>query len=217
MGYPTAWENDLIMPRADTNSTEIPVCSDTSDNRLVELVLAGDEPAFEQLFERYKRLAGATAARYFQQPEQIEEIIQITFAKVFFELKNFRGRHDFSLASWVGRITTNTCLNILRTKKCRAESQLSELQKTEINSLFNTGGYDSRNGADAETYLVKRDLAEKLLSNLGTEDRALLQMLYVEEKSIGEVSAITGWSVSNVKVRAYRARNVLRKLLRKFL
>src|ERR1041384_2044444 len=146
MGYPTAWENDLIMPRADTNGTDASVRSDTSDAsdasstsdaRLVELVLAGDEAAFEQLFERYKRLVGATAARYFGQPEQIEEVIQITFAKVFFELKNFRGRHDFSLPSWLGRITANTCLNILRTKKCRAESQLSEIQQAEINTFLN--------------------------------------------------------------------------------
>jgi RNA polymerase sigma-70 factor (ECF subfamily) len=214
MGYPTAWENELIMPRADTNSPEIPVRSDTSDSRLVELVLAGDETAFEQLFERYKRLVGANAARYFHQPEQIEEIIQITFTKVFFELKNFRGGHDFSLASWLGRITTNTCLNTLRTKKCRAESQFSELQGTNDISIPNVNGSA---GADAEKFLSDRDLAEKLLSQLPADDRALLQMLYVEEKSVGEVSAITGLSVSNVKVRAYRARNAMRKLLRKFL
>jgi RNA polymerase sigma-70 factor (ECF subfamily) len=223
MGYPTAWENDLIMPRADTTSTDAPVCSDTpdtSDGRLVELVLAGDETAFEQLFERYKRLVGATAARYFQQPEQIEEMIQITFAKVFFELKNFRGRHDFSLASWLGRITTNTCLNTLRTKKCRAESQLGEIQKAEINKFLTSSSYNgrhSRSDMGAEDSLINRDLAEKLLSNLPPEDRALLQMLYVEEKNIGEVAAATGWSVSNVKVRAHRARKTLRKVLRKFL
>jgi RNA polymerase sigma-70 factor (ECF subfamily) len=214
MGYPTAWENDIIMPRIADNGTQIPVCSDTSDNRLVELTLAGDEAAFEQLFERYKRLVGANAARYFQQPEQIEEIIQITFAKMFFELKNFRGRHDFSLASWLGRITANTCLNTLRTKKCRAESQLSDLPRDSEDSFFNSS---EQSGNDAESCLANRDLAEKLLSNLAAEDRALLQMLYVEEKSVSEVSQVTGWSASNVKVRAYRARNSLRKLLRKFL
>jgi len=207
-----------LMPRAANNSTDVSVCSDTSDNRLVELILAGDETAFEQLFERYKRLVGATAARYFQQPEQIEEIIQITFAKVFFELKDFRGKHDFSLASWLGKIATNTCLNTLRTKKCKAENQLSSLSRSGIETLLR--GSERNGGAGisgAEKCLVERDLAEKLLSNLGREDRALLQMLYVEEKSISEVSQVTGWSVSNVKVRSYRARNALRKLLRNFL
>jgi RNA polymerase sigma-70 factor, ECF subfamily len=213
MGYPTAWENDLIMPRADANSSELPVSADTTDRRLVELVLAGDEAAFEQLFERYKRLVGATAARYFQQPEQIEEIIQITFAKAFFELKNFRGRHDFSLASWLGRITSNSCLNTLRTKKCRAENQLSELEKGELSALFR----QSDISMNAEKELADRDLAEKLLSHLGADDRALLQMLYVEEKSVGDVATLTGWTASNVKVRAHRARKTLRKLLRKFL
>ena len=68
-----------------------------------------------------------------------------------------------------------------------------------------------------ESQLLDRDLAEKLLSRVGDDDRALLQMLYVEEMTVSEIAGLTGWSQSKVKIKAWRARNVLRKVLKKYL
>lgn len=184
-----------------------------TDGRLVELVLAGDETAFEQIFERYKRLAATVASRYFQRGEQIEEIIQISFTKAFFELKSFRGQHSASMASWLARITTNACLDALRSQNRKSENLLCELSDPEIEILFAASG----SGKSTEKSLVERDLAEKLLSRLAAEDRAILQMLDAEEMSVSEVAEITGWSSSKIKIRAFRARNALRKILRRFL
>lgn len=216
MDYSTAWQDKLLMPRrTDESAEEITVSSaEKSDLQLVELVLAGEETAFEQIFERYKRLVASIASRYFSCPEQIEEIIQISFAKVYFELRNFRGKHDFSLARWLGRIATNACLDALRNKKRKAENLLCELTDSEIEILLADSPGSNQS---AERSLVERDLAEKLLSRLSAEDRAILQMLHAEEMSIGEVAEITGWSNSKIKVRAFRARNALRKILQKFL
>lgn len=185
-----------------------------TDARLVELALAGDEAAFEQIFERYKRLAASIASRYFRRAEQIEEIIQISFTKAFFELKNFRGQHTASMASWLARITTNACLDALRSQNRKSENLLSELSEPEIEILFAAA---PDNGKNTEKSLVERDLAEKLLSRLGAEDRAILQMLDAEEMSVSEVAEITGWSSSKIKIRAFRARHALRKILRRFL
>ena len=68
-----------------------------------------------------------------------------------------------------------------------------------------------------ESELLDRDLAEKLLSRVGEEDRALLQMLYAEEMSVAEIAEVTGWSQSKVKIKAWRARNVLRRIMKKYL
>lgn len=214
MDYLTAWQDEILMPCTKDESTETVVSTQKSDLQLVELVLAGDEVAFEQIFERYKRLVAAIAARYFQNQEQIEEIIQISFAKVFFELKNFRGHHNFSLASWLGKITTNTCLDALRKQKRKAENLLCELSEPEKEILLADASHEFKS---AENALVRRDLAEKLLSQLAADDRAVLQMLDGEEMSVSEVAAVTGWSNSKVKIRAFRARNALRKILRRFL
>lgn len=198
---------------ADTQP-EIPNSAEKSDAKLIELVLSGDETAFENLFDRYKRLVASIANRYFSQTETIEEIIQISFAKAFFELKEFRGNFDASFASWIGRIATNACLDALRLQKRKPENLWCEFTETETEAIF-AGVFN--NGKTAEHLLVERDLAEKLLSRLSAEDRAVLQMLDAEEMSVREVSEITGWSIPKTKIRAFRARKALRKILRKFL
>ena len=214
MNYPTTWQDEILMPRAENESGEIAVSAEKTDKQLIDLVLTGEETAFEQIFDRYKRLVAAVASRYFQRPEAIEEIIQISFAKVYFELKKFRGVYDFSLASWLGRITTNVCLDQLRNQKRKPENLVCELSSDETEMIFADELTDKKS---AENLLVERDLAEKLLASLPAEDRAILQMLYEEDMSIGEVAKATGWSNSKIKVRAHRARHALRKILRKFV
>jgi RNA polymerase sigma-70 factor (ECF subfamily) len=214
MEYATAWQDEILMSRAETESADALFPAEMSDAQLVGLILAGDEIAFENIFDRYKRLVASIAARYFRRPEQIEEIIQISFTKVYLELRNFNGNHDFSFPSWIGRITANACLDVLRKQKRKPENLHCELSDEETEFIFADTKNDDR---AAENSHIRRDLAEKLLSRLPAEDRAVMQMLEVEEMSVKEVSEITGWSASKVKIRAFRSRKTLRKILKKYL
>ncbi|HKP68079.1 MAG TPA: sigma-70 family RNA polymerase sigma factor [Pyrinomonadaceae bacterium] len=211
--YPGALQNENAITRVDDDSANRAVKVERTDRQLVDLVLAGDEFAFEQIFDRHKRMVAAIAARYFRRPEQIEEIIQLSFSKTFIELGRFRGLHELSLASWIARITTNACFDTLRSEKRKPEDLCCDLTEGEIESLTGVVGHTT----DAENLLLNRDLAEKLLSRVAADDRALLQMLYVEEMSVAEIADATGWSQSKVKIRAWRSRNTLRRVLRKFL
>jgi RNA polymerase sigma-70 factor (ECF subfamily) len=215
MSYSMAWQNETAVSVVKSDGADIvDVYVRISDKELVELVLNGEETAFEQIFDRYKRLVAMIASRYFRQPEQIEEVIQISFTKAFFELKKFRGSHDLSLPSWLGKITANSCLDILRRQKRRSEDLLCELSDAETNTLLEIAAHDHKN---SENLLVERDLAAKLLSCIGPEDRAVLQMLHSEGLSVDEIANTLNWSRSKVKLRAWRARNAMRKVLRKFL
>ena len=75
-----------------------------TDNQLVELVLAGDTAAFEQLFDRHKRMVAGLASRYFRRPEEIEELVQTAFAKAYMELEQIQRqiRPLLSQAGWAG-------------------------------------------------------------------------------------------------------------------
>ena len=188
-------------------------CVEISDRILVERVLAGDETAFEQIFERHKRLVARVAARFLRQPAEIEEIVQITFTKVYFELKNFRAESDSSLPGFLARIAANAALDVLRSRKRKAENFFSELETDEQSSLLEILSGEGK----AENDYINRDLAEKLLSRLVAEDRAVLEMLDAEEMTVAEVAEITGWTKAKVKVKAHRARCSLRKILRRFL
>ena len=212
--YPTALQNETLIQRADTEAANAVVRVERTDNQLVNLVLGGDHFAFEQIFDRHKRLVAIIASRYFRRQDEIEEIIQIAFAKAFVELGTFRGVHERSFASWLVRITANACFDTLRSQKRKPETLACELSDAEITSLLELTADDSRT---AEKSLLDRDLTEKLLAGLPPDDRNLLQMLYAEEMSVGEIAEIFGWSRSNVKIRAWRARTSLRKVLRKIL
>jgi RNA polymerase sigma-70 factor (ECF subfamily) len=214
MSYSMAWQNETPVSRAENDRETIDVYVQLSDAQLVELVLDGEETAFEKIFDRHKKLVAVIASRYFRRSEQIEEIIQISFAKAYFELSRFRGGHAASLASWIGRIAANSCLDILRNDRRKPENLISDLSDAEGQRLSEIGASRSKN---AEKLIVERDLASKLLARLEPEDRAIMQMLYAEEMSVGETAEVMGWSKSKIKVRAWRARNTMRKMLKRFL
>ena len=210
-----AFQRDGIVGYAgDENVVSGAVRAVRTDSQLIELVLAGDEYAFEQIFDRHKRTVARTAARYFQRPEQIEEIIQIAFAKAFFELPKFRGAHELSLPSWLGRIAANACLDLLRTQKRKPEDLQCELNTGEAETVVDL---TASTGVSSEESIISRDLSQKLLAHLSADDRALLQMLYVEEMSVAQIADLLDWSVSKVKIRAWRARHSLRKMLKKYV
>lgn len=212
--YPTALQNDTFLHRADDESADAAVRFARTDNQLVDLVLAGDSTAFEQIFDRHKRLVAVIASRYFRRPEEIEEIVQISFAKAFSELAAFRGRYDRSLSSWLVRIASNSCLDTLRSQQRKPERLTCELSEGEAASLLELTSVDA---LDEEKLLLERDLVEKLLSDLPETDQILLKMMYADEMSVADIAEVFGWSRSNVKIRAWRARAALRSVLRKFL
>ncbi len=186
------------------------------DARLVGRVLAGDESAFEELFNRHRRRVSLIASRFFRRREQIEEIIQESFTKAYLALSDFSNERETSFASWLARISFNTCYDELRRQKRRPESALSEVTEEEADWLQGQLRAEMA-GSDVEAAAVARDLAHKLLARLSPEDRLLLVMLDVEGMSVGEIAKLNGWSASKVKVRAHRARAGLRKVLGRFL
>ena len=185
-----------------------------SDVELVARVRAGDESAFEELFNHHKRRVSLIASRFFRQREQIEEIVQESFTKAYFALKDFYNQQETSFASWIARIAFNSCYDELRRMKRRPESAISNVSEEEAEWLKEQA---HAGGADIESVTIARDLAGKLLSRLSPEDRMVLVMLDVEGLSVSEIAESTRWSISKVKVRAHRARASLRRVLKRFV
>lgn len=212
MDHITALQKELLILRPDSEKLESADQSERTDRQLVESALAGDESAFEGIFEKHKRRIALIASRFFADPSEIEEMIQISFIRAFNELHNFRGAHDFSLASWLNRIATNACLNRLKTRTTKIETMITAFSDHDLEAF----GRNLKEKS-AEELIVQRDLLEKILASLGADDRVLLQMLYAQEMSVAEVAKIFGWSRANVKIRAFRARRSLGRVLRKFV
>lgn len=192
--------------------TATPTTKELSDDSLVELTLAGESVAFEHLVERYKRRVFAIARHFFRQPETVEDIAQETFTKAYFALHNYQ--RGASLEYWIARITVNNCYDELRRRKSRGELTVSDLNDNEVDWI------DSKLASISlkrHTQISERETAseitEKLLGKLSPEDRTILILLHAEEYSVAEIASLIGWSEAKVKIRAFRARHAMRKLL----
>jgi RNA polymerase sigma-70 factor (ECF subfamily) len=137
-----------------------------------------------------------------------DDLVQAVFAKVFGKLGQFSGL--VPLEHWVARITINTCLNQLKHELVRPElrmSDLSEEQEAVVERLACAS--DDLPGGQCN---AAREVLDKLLAQLSPEDRLVITLLHLEERSTEEISRLTGWSVSWVKVRAFRARHKMREV-----
>lgn len=119
------------------------------------------------------------------------------------------------MEGWLTRITTNTCLNMLRGSKRRPELTVSDLSPDEDEWL--EGQLSNPDQPSVENSVVAADLADRLLSVLSPEDQQTLLMIDGEQASVKEVAEATGWSESKVKVRAFRARKKVREAMERLL
>ena len=192
----------------------MPSFAEWTDDALVAAAGAGEEAAFEQLFERHRRQVARIAGRFFSQRESIEEIIQDSFTKAYFALRTYHGTHEASFRAWLTQIAINTCYDQLRRARRRPEHAVEDFNDDEAHEF---AGQLRGAASDVESALVSRDLAVKLLARLSAEDRLVLTLLDVEGFSVAEIAEMTNWSVSKVKVRAHRARAHLRRVMKRFL
>jgi len=162
------------------------------------------------LFERHKVRISSIAGRFFQ--DHVEDIVQECFTRAYFALSSFSDEGEGSVGAWLSKIAFNTCYDEMRRRDRRRESFLSELPEAEAQTI-----QALTTDSSAESLVVSRDLANKLLAQLSPEDRLVLVLLDVEGLSVSEISQTMGWSVSKVKVRVFRARADMRRVLKKFL
>ena len=165
---------------------------------------------------RYSPRVFRFASKFFRQRSVVEEVAQEVFMKAFSQLESFEGRG--SMEGWLTRITTNTCLNMLRSAKGRPEMTVSDMTVDEgawLESKLASSAEESFRSS--ERSFVAADLAERVMGNLSADDRLVLTLVDGEDASIKEVAEMTGWSLSKVKVQAFRARRRMRAEVEKLL
>jgi RNA polymerase sigma-70 factor (ECF subfamily) len=176
----------------------------------------GDEDAFAEIVRRYSPRVFRFASRFFRQRSLVEEAAQEVFLKAFTQLGSYEGRG--SMEGWLTRITTNTCLNILRSAKRRPELTVSDLTEDESTWLDSKlADVATERHQSQERSLVAADLAGRVLETMSPEDQLVLTMIDGEDAPVKEVASVTGWSESKVKVQAFRARRKMREAVEKLL
>jgi len=168
---------------------------------------AGDEKAILELFHFMHPHVSKLVQANLPPRESAEDLIQQVCVKVMSHLDQFSGKVPF--LHWVSRIAVNTCLNQIRHEKRRPEVRLADLSEDEATVVEHLASMPGE--LDASDHVASKELVDKLLAALKPADRLLMRLMYLEGQHVDEIAALTGWSHSLIKVRAFRARAQLRR------
>ena len=177
---------------------------ESSDESLIQDICAGKKEAFVQLVCRYKRKVFGLAARFARDADDLDDICQDVFIKVYENLGKFHA--DAPFEHWLSRVTIRVCYDALRSRK----REKGNVPLEDVHHLLEDVSIGKNQAAEEA-----RNLLEWALARLQPKERLVTTLLELEEKSIREIAEMTGWSQANVKVRAFRARQKLKKLLEK--
>jgi RNA polymerase sigma-70 factor (ECF subfamily) len=166
---------------------------DTVERELVAACRRGDEAAFAALVRRHQSRVFRLTGRFFRRPEDVEEVAQETFLTAWRRLDTYQARAPFE--HWITRVCLRLCYARLAADR-RREEPLPPVE---------TAGpqHDPSVAIDVE----------RLLARLAPSDRFVLLLLDGEGWSVKEIADRIGWTQTNVKVRAFRARRRLRSAL----
>jgi len=174
------------------------------DEQLVSAALAGNDDAYAELAQRHKGRVFGVASRFARDAAELEDICQEVFTQAYFKLRQYR--RDSPFEHWLLRITTHKCYDYLRKRRRRAPH-------VSVDEMLESGHEPHAPQPTAAHPDLER--LHAAMGELSDKERLVITLLELEDRSVQEVAGLTGWSASNVKVRAFRARAVLRKLLDK--
>jgi len=176
-----------------------------NDQYYINLIIGGDTHAFAVLVDRYKNFVFTLSLKMLQNRQEAEEVSQDAFIKVYKSLHKFKSESKFS--TWLYKITYNTCLDRLRSKKRAAPIvSVDDFGEHEERSLINV--------LDAIQERERKQMIQKCLGLLPSEDSFLLTLYYFEENSLKEISKIIGVNENNLKIKLFRSRIKLAAILK---
>lgn len=142
-----------------------------------------------------------------------EDLLQEILVKMFQKLEQYEVREGAPFEHWLSRVAVRTCLDALRAEKRRPETRWEDLSEGELRWLEFMVSEEAAvpDAAPEET----RELVGRLLGQLSPEDRLVVSLMDLEQKSVAEVTQITGWNGPLVKIRAFRARRKLKSFAEK--
>ena len=180
------------------------------DQELIERARGGDAAAFNEIVLAYRKRILGTVSRLIGRPEDVEDVAQEVFARLYYSLDQLRTTAVFE--TWLYRLTSNTAYDYLRRVKRRNESRMSDLSEQQVTVADADAG---RKRQDEEGRRTKvREFMEALFRHVSEEDQVLLKLKEVEGLSLRELEQIYGVNERTLKVRLFRARQRVLKAFR---
>jgi RNA polymerase sigma-70 factor (ECF subfamily) len=187
-----------------------------TDEELIAEVRSGRTAAFGEITSRYRERVERLCQRFFSDREVIRDLAQESFIRAFAGLSTYRAEMPF--LAWLRAIVANVCYDELRRRQRKPEDLVADFGASEAKwvELVNHASPE-RIVAAAEERREAQELAHKLLDSLRPDDRMVMVLKESEELSLAEIAKTMGWSEAKVKIRAFRARQLMRKQAERLL
>ena len=186
-----------------------------SDDEIIRRVLDGETNAFERLVERYRDHVFRIVTTHVR-GDDVESVAHDAFVRAYLSLGTYGRRADFK--HWLSRIALRASYDYWRERYRSRETPLASLGEDEAAWLEHvTADQAGRRSLDEASSREARELLARAMDRLSPEDRMVLELVHIEERPVKEAADLLGWSVANVKVRAFRSRKKLRSILEKML
>ena len=183
------------------------MADDGVSRELVAAALRQDDEAARELVRRLYPLVAKLVRAHRPTRSAEEDLCQMIFIKVMQNLSQFSGK--VPLEHWVSRIAINTCINQIQAERARPELREADLSEEQAAVIRNLASTADELGPDQS--FASRQLVEHLMNALKPAERLVIDLLYLQQRSVAEIQEATGWSGALVKVRAFRARQKMKK------
>ncbi|MCM3587390.1 RNA polymerase sigma factor [Mesobacillus maritimus] len=169
------------------------------ERQWISAVLAGDKQAYAHIIHKYKNPLYATILRMTKNQQDAHDLVQEAFIKIYHQLGKYDGKGSFS--SWIYRVAINHCMDEFRKK--RYKMKVVEVRDDHMVDAHHP-----------EVIFLKKEKSrqlEKLIETLPEEDRLILLLRYVNERSYEEISTLVNLPLSSVRNKLHRAKKKLRE------
>src|SRR5271165_3979492 len=169
---------------------------------LIGQAQAGDDAAFNRIVTAYRKRILGTIARLIGRPEDVEDVAQEVFLRLYYSLDQLRTPEVFE--PWLYRLTVNASYDYLRKQRRRNESRMADLSEQQV--IMADAAAGGRTSNEDQRRRQVKEFVDSLLETVSDEDRILLMLKEVEGLSIKELERVYGVKENALKVRLFRAR-----------
>ena len=178
---------------------------------LIERARSGDDAAFNGIVTAYRKRIFGTISRLIGRPEDVEDVAQDVFLRLYYSLDQLRTPEVFE--PWLYRLTVNAAYDYLRRQRRRHESRLSDLSEQQVVLADAEAGQEAHRDDRYRKYVI--ETVQELLAGVSEQDRILLIQKEVEGKSLKELESVYKVTENALKVRLFRARQRVLKAFEK--
>ena len=181
-----------------------------TERQVIERARNGDRKAVKQIYDRFSSYLTATCARFITNENDLRDVLQDGFVKIFTSLDQFVYRGEGSLKAWARQIMVNQCLKLMRSKRRSVPIMYEEnLRDLEVVEDDDEGPPDIHN--------VPAEVLQRMIRELPEGYRTVLNLFVVEEKSHKEIASLLGITESTSASQFFRARKILADKLKEYL